>query len=184
MTAALSSLVGRWSSVLTQTQRDAWDLWADNTPQSGAFGAYNMTGQNAYIAMNSPRMQIASAVIDAAPSVYAGAALTPPVLTIADDSANTVVFSFTNTDVWATAVGGFLLAYVGRPQNPGVSFYKGPYRLTGFISGAVVPPTSPSPALGSPYPIAIGQRIFMQFRALQADGRISTTTRSAILAVA
>lgn len=142
-----------------------------------------MTGQNAFISMNAPRMQAGKAIILVAPVVYAGAALTPPVLTIADVSAQLLTVTFLNTDVWATAVGGFLAVFMGPPQNPSVNFYKGPYRFISTIAGAVVPPTSPV-TFAPPFPFFIGQSVHVAFRAMQADARISIQTRSSVLTVA
>jgi hypothetical protein len=94
-----------------------------------------------------------------------------------------LTIAFTNTDEWATAVGGSLLVYAGRPQNPSVNFFKGPYRFAGRINGAVVPPTSPL-TVPAPFVFQQTQREHVQFRAVGADARISATQRDSIIAVA
>lgn len=180
---ALATLVARWTSTLTQNQRDGWTIWAANTPQTDPLGQpIVLTGQNAYISLNALRMNASLAIIDTAPIVYAGAVLTPPAIVSATAATEVLSISFTNTDPWATAVGGALIVFVGRPQNPSKLFYAGPYRIAGWIPGAAVPPASPQPITSS-FPFAVGQRIHVRFRAVQADARISTPWRLSALAV-
>lgn len=180
-----SLLVTAWTQELTQTQRDGWDTWAINTPQFDALGQpITITGQNAYIKMNSLRMQNLESRIDDAPAVFAGASLTPPTLTVADVSGQTLTVTFDNTDQWAGAVGGGLAIYMGRPQNPSVQFFKGPYRRDIRIAGAAVPPTSPQSGISAIFPFVLNQRIHVAFRCYNADGRISAQTRSSVISTA
>jgi len=181
--AALATLVARWTGTLTVAQRTAWDTWAFNTPQTDALGqSITITGQNAYIKMNAPRIQVGLSIIDTAPVVFAGAVLTPPAIVSATAATDVLSISFTNTALWATLVGGSLLVYVSRPQNPSVLFFKGPYRFMGRINGAATPPTSPLP-ITSTFPFEVGQRVHAFFRAVQSEARISSPQRQSILAV-
>lgn len=181
--SALATLVARWTGTLTTAQRSGWETWAANTPQTDALGnPINITGQNAYVMMNTLRIQTGLAVIDTAPIIFANAVLTPPALVSATASTDALSISFTNTDVWATAVGGKLVVFVGRPQNPSKLFFDGPYRFTGFVNGAVSPPTSPQ-TITSVFDFAAGQRIHLRFRALNADGRISTPWKASGISV-
>jgi hypothetical protein len=181
--AALATLVARWAGTLTAAQRTAWENWAANTPQVDSLGnPINITGQNAYIKMNVIRIQTGTSVIDLAPSIFANAVLTPPGIVSATGSTDVISVSYTNTDLWATAVGGKLCVYVGRPQNPSKVFFAGPYRFAGTVNGAGTPPTSPSP-ITSPFDFVATQRIHVKFRAFNADARISTTWKASIIAV-
>ena len=180
---ALAEMTARWTSILTPTQRAAWDAWAYATEQTGWGGStYKMTGQNAFIAMNAPRIQCGYAIITAAPTINSGAVLTPPGIVSATGSSEVLSISFTNTDGWALNATGALLVFVGRPQNASVNFFKGPYRYMGKIAGAASPPTSPLP-ITSTFPFTAGQNIFAQFRAVQSDARISSTQRQNKIAV-
>lgn len=181
--AALSTLVARWTSTLTQAQRDAWSTWATNTPQTDSLGnPILITGQNAYIKMNAQRIQVGLSIVDVAPAVFAGAALTPPNLISATASTQALSIAFTNSDTWATIVGGALLVFAGRPQNPSKLFFAGPYRFDARINGAVVPPTSPA-AMTASFPFTVGQRVHVRFVAVQADARISTRQLDSVIAV-
>lgn len=181
--SALTTLVVRWTSILTSAQRSGWETWAANTPQTDSIGqTYNMTGQNAFISMNTMRIQVGLTVIDVAPIIFAGASLTPTGPVSATAATSIISMSYNNADVWATAVGGALAIYVGRPQNPSKLFFDGPYRFMGRINGAVVPPTSPSP-ITSTFAFAVGQRIHIRARAMNANGQISGPVKSSIIAV-
>lgn len=182
MRGFFSGLVTRWTSTLTQAQRDAWDIYGFNTPTTDSLGLpINLTGQNWYIAMNSLRQQGGSTIIDVAPAVFAGAPLTPPTMTAAVSATDLITVAFTNSDPWAIAVGGKLMIFVGRPQNPSVLSFKGPYRFAGAVVGAVVPPTSPA-VIASSFPFTVGQRVHMKTRAYMADARISGVYRASMIA--
>lgn len=180
---ALATLVARWTSTLTTSQRTLWETWAINTPQVDALGnPITLTGQNAYIMMNTLRIQTGTAIIDIAPTIFANAALTPPTIVSATASTEVLSIGFTNTDTWAGVVGGKLLVYASRPQNISKLFFAGPYRLAGTINGAATPPTSPQP-ITSIFNFEVGQRVHVRFRAMQADARISTSWRLSAIGV-
>lgn len=181
MTAALGSLVAQWKLLNVATQA-AWTNYALNTPRTDPLGnTIILTGQQMYIACNAPRIQTPTARQDNAPPIFGAAPLTPPVPTTLVAATGVLTYSFTNTDPWATAVGGFLLVYISRPQAPSTNFFKGPYRLTGNTPGAVVPPTSPGTET-SVFAYTAGQRAFLQYRAIESVGRISPVVRATILA--
>jgi len=181
----LANLVARWSGTLTPAERAAFETWAANTPQTDSLGqSITITGQNAYIKMNAPRLQAGLAALDTAPTIFSGSALTPPVLTIADQSDQLYTFTINVADEWATDDDARLLVYVGRPQNPSVNFFKGPYQFAEALSGSSgAPLTSPKTA-AAVFPFVAGQMMHVQFRALAVDGRISSAVRSSIIAVA
>jgi hypothetical protein len=185
--AAMSALAIRWTTVLTQAQRDAWDVYASNVPVTDRLGASRkLTGLNWYSACNTPRVQsgviLPTVYIDAAPIIMTMATLTPPGIVSATAATEVLSISFNNADEWAIAVGGALLVYCGLPQSPGAMAYKGPYRYSGKIAGAVVPPTSPLPITAA-FPFGVGNRVHIQTRAITPDGRISPSFRVSGLGV-
>jgi len=180
---ALATLVAQWTATLTQAARDTWSTWAANTPQLDALGnPINITGQNAFIKMNVQRIQVGLNIVQQAPAVFAGAALTPPNLVSATFATQLLSVTFSNTDAWATAVGGALLVYQGRPQNPSKLFFAGPYRFAAMVLGAVVPPVSPA-AIAAVFPFLVGQRIHVRFVAVQTDARISTRQLDSVISI-
>jgi len=184
---AMSSLAIRWANTLTQVQRDAWEVYALAVGHTNPLGDnHKLTGLNWYVACNSPRIQAAvilpTVYIDAAPIVFTKADLTPPGIVSATAATEVLSISFTNTDGWATAVGGALLVYCGMPTSPAHVGYKGPYRYSGKIAGAVSAPTSPQP-ITSAYPFGVGNRVHTYYRAITSDGRISAFFRGSALGV-
>jgi hypothetical protein len=172
--SVFTTLAQAWSQDLTQLMRDGWDAYAAVVTKTGKLGdQIFLTGFNWYLACNTPRLQAGQARADVPPSTFSLTTLTAPTMVVlADDTA--VLVSFTNTDEWATGVGGFLFLYMGQAQNVTVNFYKTPFRFMGFEAGAVVPPTSPQ-GFTNPYgnQYAANQRVFMRAVASAPDGRIS-----------
>ena len=177
---SVAQLVSRWRQVLTQLQRDAWDVFAVNTPVVNSFGdSVLISGQAWYIKANSARNAVGTTIVNDAPTIFGNASLTTPTV-VASAATETYAVTFTNTDIWATAVGGHLLMYGSRPQNVSINFFKGPYRFAGRVNGAVVPPTSPA-AIVSAFPFPVGVKLFVVFVATQANGQISAKQRIAVV---
>jgi hypothetical protein len=167
-----SQLAASWT-LLTATQRIAWETFGQNTSWLNALGeSIKLTGRAWYIKMNAPRLQATVSVISAAPTIFALATLTLPVPTITA-AGTTVSLAFTNTDAWANEVGGYLLLYASRAQSPAVNFFAGPYQFAGKVAGAGSPPTTPA-VITLPFPSGpTGSHQFFRAFALRADGRPS-----------
>lgn len=169
----LSTLADRWVNVLTDAQRAAWAVYAQQVPLINTLGETRPIPANAmYIRCNSPRLLAGLAAVDAGPTNYTLATLTPPTVPSITAATDTVEYEFSNADPWATAVGGALLVFISRPQNETVNFFKGPFQFAGSTLGAVVPPASPDSQVSN-FAIAVGQRVFARFIATEADGRLS-----------
>ena len=165
---ALASLSAAWGELTTQ-ERDAWTLYANNVPGTNALGdAITLSGQNWYIACNTPRLQAGLARIDAAPYVFNRGTPTVenPTVTVLNASAGVVTFG--------SAITGPMnaLLYQGRPFGAGRSKYYGGYRLADvqdLTAGATAIAFTPTfPLSGSLNSSAI-KIVFTQ-----DDGRLST----------
>lgn len=175
---AIIAITAAWGSTLTQAQRDGWANYAANTPQTDSLGEpRNLTPLDWYVACNVPRIQAGIARLDVAPATFNRGSFTIPVVGACLASGPSMSIAFTNTDAWASAVGGYMLLYGSRPTSPTVNYFQGPYRYGGKIAGAATPPTSPY-VLSWPFPFAVGQRIHLQARVVQVDGRLSGPFRS------
>jgi hypothetical protein len=171
--AAFTTLTQAWSTTLTAAQRTAWTVYAKNVPMLNALGQTKIIpAMSMYVRCNTPRLQAGLAVVNAGPTIFALGSLTSPAITACSATASTI--SFTNTDGWATTSGGALLTYSSKPQNPGKTFFKGPFQYSGKINGSTAtPPTSPK-NVALPFPTVSGQQIFQKFQGTQADGRLTT----------
>lgn len=183
----MADLSSRWSSVLTQVERDAWDLYALNVPLSGPLGApRNVGGVGMYQRSNIARLNIGDATlvrVDDAPGIFDLGDFTAPTIASATASSDTISLEFDNTDDWANEDLAAMSIAVSRPENPGINFFKGPYRFADVILGdGTTAPTSPFPVV-SPFPFVAGQRVFIFVRVTRADGRLSASFRGTDLAI-
>jgi hypothetical protein len=166
-----SNLATRWKMTLTDMQRQSWNEYATQVPKIDTLGdPIFLTGFNWYVGVNTLRQYAAGSIIDQGPTTFNHTVLSPVSL-LADATADEFTIVFTNTDEWATAVGGFLFAFVGGPTNFTRFFYKGPFTYLATVNGAVVPPTSPATA--SYDGITANMKYWMRFIASSADGRLS-----------
>lgn len=172
--AALTDTVNAWTSILTQAQRDAWITYAANTPVVDVFGDSKLiTGQQHYIRSNSPRKRFGEARVDDGPTTFNLGTFTNVSFAVSAAAPTDLVVSFTNTDEWATAAGGFLFVTASRGQNASKEFFKAPFRFAEAIVGDAIAPTSPA-TLTSPFSYVEGQKVFINVTAAQLDGRYSS----------
>lgn len=182
----LAQLASVWSGVLTEAQRSAWETYALNVPLPDSFGdPRNVGGIGMFIRCNVPRLNAGDAtllLLPEAPTLYNLGDYTAPVIDSADAAASTLDITFTAADEWANEDLAAMLICVGRPQNPGVNYFKGPYQFAAVVLGdGTTPPTSPV-TVTSPFPFAAGQRMFVYARVTRADGRLSASFRGDVLA--
>lgn len=163
-----------WQNTLTPTQRNAWDVYASNVTWQNKLGqSVNLTGLNHYIRSNTPRLQSGSTQIDGAPNIFNLATAELALTGAAAESTQLGSFGFDDTAAWANEDDGHQYVYGGLPQNGGIKFFGGPWRLIDVIDGdAITPPVSPiTPTY--PFPFAEGQRLWIRTRVSRADGRLS-----------
>lgn len=198
MRQALLSLSTRYTEILTNAQREAWTIYAADTPVVNPLGdLIILSGQQMYLRCQTPRYQ---ALMFTRP---AGTAYTPPTITIADDAPTTpgaedVGFlaldaaeagagyrtsttSLANATIgWdegsgATWMGqdeAILLVYLSRSQPQAKNYFRGPYGFAGFVQGAAIEPTSPS-SIEAPFPMIEGQRVYWRAQVSASTNKLS-----------
>lgn len=176
---AVAQLTSLWVQTLTQAQRDAWATYSLNVPIPDSLGEpRDIGGLAMYVRCNVPRLQASMARVDAAPTTFTLGVMSP-VLTVADVSAQTLSTGYTAADAWNTA-GGALLIYQSRAASLATNYFKGPYRFVAAELGVGV-----SPAVDAAvFPFALSNKVFMQFRATYADGRLTSPFRNQATVVA
>lgn len=177
---ALTQLVNAWTNDLTPAQRTAWDLYAANVAVTNALGAAVFrSGQNWYIASNTPRLQANAKLglslprVDDAPLIFDRATLTTPTVTGVDVSSGiTVAINTADFDSGDAAI----LVFEGRPQNGSRNFFKGPFRLIESYNNASISPitTLPAQIAANGYVYGADQNVWIRFVLSQGDGRLST----------
>jgi hypothetical protein len=163
-----------WQNTLTTNQRDAWDTYAANVTWLNKLGqSVNLTGLNHYIRSNTPRLQSGSARVDPAPLVFNLATAELELGVTASEATQQASVVFDDTAAWANETGGHQYVYGGLPQNGGIKFFGGPWRLIGVIDGDdITPPATPDVA-DYPFPFGEGQRLWVRTRVSRLDGRLS-----------
>ncbi len=170
---AMGILAPYWGTELTQTERDAWRLYAANVPTTNALGeTIHLTGQQHFIRINVPRIQIGEAILDTAPTIFDLGTFTAPTIQSIASTPQDIELNFNNGDDWAIADDGFMIVYGGRPTSPGQRFFRGPWRFAGIIEGAVVPPGTPQD-IPSPWFITTDEIMWVKIRVMQTNGRLS-----------
>lgn len=176
---AMAFLTARWSDTLTANQRIAWNLYASSVQVINRIGeSVNISGYNHYIRSNMIRKQYVNPLIDDGPTVFEIPEGDPTYSIAVSEATQVITHNFDDTLPWAVEDGSFMFFYGGKPQNPQINFFDGPYRKAGFIGG--VDPGGPIEphAAASEYAVAEGQRIWTYARISRADGRLSEKIRA------
>lgn len=169
--ARFRGLAVTWKS-LTEVQRELWETYATNTPMQNRLGqTVFLTGFNHFIRSNAPRLQVGLGLLSDAPTIFGLAAFNEATITVVSPTNLAIVFDI--TDDWVNQDGTALILGISRPQSPTINFFKGPYRVSGFVLGdATTPPTSPAIVV-STFTYTADQKAFGRFRLSLADGRLS-----------
>ncbi len=173
---AMINAVSRWSSSLTDDERDDWGVYASLVTLQGPLGdPITVSGFNMFVRTNVARLQSGLPFAFDAPTQFnlgdAGV-----VSFAASATLNIVTVTFDNTQEWAIIDDGALLLFVSRPQNPTINFFKGPFRAMAPVLGdTATPPTSPAGPT-SPFNMTAGQRVWLKVSATDPDGRLTSST--------
>lgn len=171
----LTNLALAWQTEVSASFREGWETYAANVPVTNRIGEQIfLTGQQMYIRNNTAREQAGLLRVNKPPIVFS-LALLSPVTVGAGGGTQILTITFDNSNEWANFAAGALLVWGSRQQPVTVNFFKGPYRFAGSILGDPVPPTSPDVTILNPFQMDEGNRVFLRFVAVQADGRISAT---------
>lgn len=173
----VATLSVMWNDTLTQAERDAWEVYAANVKLTNRIGEQvNVSGIAMFVRSNVARMQIQVDPVIAAPTIFNLGILSKAAVENATEAGQTVDIAwggFIPLDPWQSLAGSWLIVYVSRPQNPGIKFFKGPYRVAGSLQGDPVPPVSPL-TVTVPFAITAGQRLFTRTVVSLVDGRFTT----------
>lgn len=156
----LGAVTARWLADLSESQRDEWNTYADNTTVLDTLGdPIHLSGHQQFVRTNVAALGAGLAQIDDAPSVFGTGELPETgTLSIAVSTVSQVIANFP-----ANTTG---LLFAGRPQNASVTYFNGPWR---FVTTGVATPLAGT----NPFPAAAGQRQWVAVRYLNDDGRLS-----------
>jgi hypothetical protein len=180
---AVRSIAIAWDTILTQAQRDAWNVYATNVSWTNRLGeSTSLTGLNHFIRTNTISVTHGKARLDVAPVIFDIAAAELALAPTASEATQQITIAYDDTLPWANEAGAFQFFFGGLPQNGGRQFFKGPYRYINLADGAT-PAVSPG-IFNYPFPFAAGQRLWVRSRILRADGRLSEFAEANFLGIA
>ncbi|MHC4406602.1 MAG: hypothetical protein ACYTG0_43820, partial [Planctomycetota bacterium] len=172
-----------WDTVLTQAQRDAWDVYAANVSWVNRLGqTITLNGLNHFIRSNTARVVSGIARVDTAPVIFDIAAADTALAVTASEATQDLTINGDGAAAWIGEADAWYFSYMGLPQNGGRKFFGGPYRFLTATPGAG-PPPFPITIAGS-FPFAEGQRIWVKTRIARGDGRLSEFAEVNFLAAA
>lgn len=173
-----------WISTLTAAQREAWKTYGQNTPRMDTLGnEIILTGQQAYVGARIPRGQAGITTPADGPIIFDRGE--PPVefqdLTSTQTNLIEINLGVLENQVAlgdAASDGGFLLVFVGQPQNPTINYFRGPYQFAAQAAFSatdteVALPTDPA-GYAMETPFANAQIRPCRFVLAYDDGRTST----------
>lgn len=177
----MSQAAGAWAG-LTQAQKDAWALYAANTPTQNKMGQeIFLSAFNWFCGCNAARLREATlSVVEDGPTTFGRPDTPTGIVMTCDVDASTTSLAFTDTQDEYDEDDAALFVFLSQPRSIGRTFVGPPYRLCETVLGdSVTPPTSP--VVGTnPWGVVTAtmrQDVYAFF--VRADGRISTKVESA-----
>lgn len=161
-----------WDTVLTQVQRDAWEVYAANVTWKNKLGQdIYLTGLNHFIRSNTPRVMNGIARVDAAPVIFDLAAAELELAATASEATQDLTIDGDPLAAWVGEADAWHFMHMGLPQNAGIGYFGGPWRQITAVPGAGPPPYPV--VIGAAFPFAEDQRIWIRTRIARGDGRLS-----------
>jgi len=181
----VKAMSSAWQNILTQVQRDAWNLYADNISWKNRLGDnVHLTGMNMYVRTNVIALQGGLARVDAAPTNFTLAVAEQTLSATASEATQDITITYDDTAAWANETGGIQVFYCGQPKNSGIQFFNGPWRYAGVVAGVTGVPVASPLVVAYPYPMAELNRLYVYSRIMRADGRLSGIARATFLGAA
>ncbi len=177
--AGLAMLTTRWAAILTACQRLLWNAYAAAVAMNNRLGeTMHLSGMNHYVRSNMWRVDLGQTMVDDGPANHTLPEEDPSISVTASEATQQVTITFDDTLPWCSEDDAGLMILEGAPQNPQRNFFGGPWKGRSAKMGAVgVPITSPQD-YAAIHTITELQRLWVRFRILRADGRITQPFRA------
>jgi len=170
----IQTLTARWSQTLSAAQRAAWNLYADSVNMTNKLGeVINLSGFNHYIRSNHWFARMGRTLVDDGPIIFELPETDPTMSVAISEATQQVTMTFDDTKPWCSEDDAMLVILQSQGQNPQRNFFKGPWTgRSAKVGAAGVPVTSPLD-YASITVVSELQRVWVKFRILRADGRLS-----------
>jgi len=173
----VATLANQWATVLSVGQRQSWTDYAALTPWTNKLGeTIYLTGMNWFIKCNITRMMVGMSIkLDIDTEHLIGANLQNVSFTLTMVAAKQVSVAFTGDQPWNAANCGIAL-FLSRQQNPGINYFKGPWRYFGFVEGTTPATVSPIAVVNGDFPFtyaADNGNVFVKAVCVYSTGEVS-----------
>lgn len=169
------ALSAGYQVALTPLQRQAWDLYGDNTAWLNKLGqTVYLTGYNHFIRSNLIRLWGAIPAILDGPTTFGLPEGDATFGASASEATQLISVTFDDTADWCSTDGAAMFIQQSSPRPPSHLFIGPPYRMCGSILGSSeTPPTSPQTKACS-IPVSENQNLLVSSRISLDDGRLTT----------
>lgn len=176
--AGMQYLTETWREILTQHQRDGWDVYGDNVVMKNKIGQdVYLPGFNHFLRSNLAREISDSTIVILPPQIFTLPEADTGVYVAYSSASQHSSVNFNTSLPWANENGAHMSVFMSKPVNVHRNFVGGPYRFMGVLHGdASAAPTSPT-VMPAPFPFGMNQRISTKFRISRADARLSEPFR-------
>jgi len=170
----VAELTTRWAQTLTANQRTAWNLYADSVSMKNKLGeSIKLSGYNHFIRSNSWRLDLGQAVVDDGPVIFELPEQDGTIAVTASEATQEVSIAFDDGMDWCSEDNAGIMILEGSPQNAQRNFFNGPYKGRSAKMGNSGAPIASPQVYTALHAISAGQRLWVKFRILRADGRLS-----------
>lgn len=178
-------LASAWVNVLTQLQRDAWDLYGANVTWLNKVGQIiQLTGYSHFQRSNGAIAAAGGAVVLDGPTNFSLPGSDDTFAAAISEATQLISVTFDNTLAWANQDDGYMLIAMAQPRVGSRIFIGGPTRVSDAIEGdSITPPTSPT-TMAVPYVVAETQKTEVLARVIEEDGRVSQLFRTVVTVAA
>jgi hypothetical protein len=162
----------------------AWNEWAKTLNYTDSLGrAITLTGLNAYMAVNTLRLDAGLDRMDSVPP-YPGFTQLPEGFSLsAEAGQRKLLITFTAGIVRLNVDNNFLLVSVGRPLTQSVNYYRSPYVTIGKIIGKTTPPPTSPAEFDMPYEFYADAKIPVKLRWAVSEGNFAIPKTEFVVAV-
>lgn len=175
----IQTLTARWSQTLSAAQRTAWNLYGSSVAMKNRLGeSVFLTGFNHYIRSNHWFNRMGRTLVDDGPVVFELPETDPTMSVAISEATQQVTMTFDDTQPWCSEDDAMLVILQSQPQNPQRNFFNGPWTgRSAKVGAAGVPVTSPLDYASITVATEL-QKMWVRFRILRADGRLSEPFRA------
>ncbi len=174
-----------WTNILTQVQRNAWDLYGENVDWINKLGqVVKLTGYSHFQRSAGAIAAAGGVAVADGPTNFSLPGADVTFAAVIAEATQDISVTFDNTLPWANQDAGHMSIHMAQPRAASRVFIGGPTRTAGSIDGNLaLPPTSPA-VVTVPFAVAAGQNTEVLARIMEDDGRVSTLFRFAVAVTA